>query len=98
MKMEMQQIMEMLVEMKAKADPDREERKANQEEMLVRKEEKIDANMKNMHEKADTTRKADREELKGMIDAIQVKMDAWITNVRDDRKERTSCQETTEPL
>jgi uncharacterized protein (DUF885 family) len=45
--MEMQQIMEMLVEMKAKADADQQDLK-----------ERMDANTKRMEEKIDTTRKA----------------------------------------
>jgi hypothetical protein len=28
-----------------------------------------------------------------IVGAIDKKMDAWIANIRDDQKERTSCQE-----
>jgi hypothetical protein len=94
--MEMQQIIELLAEMKADRKAVQAKAEANQEEMLARMEEKMNANMKTMQEKPDTTRKADREELKGMINAFQEKMDAWIVGIRDDRKKRTSCQEKTE--
>jgi hypothetical protein len=88
---------EMLVEMKDKAEADREDAKEKMDANTKLMQEKMDANMKTMQEKADGDRKADREELKGMINALQENMDAWIANIRDDREERTSCQETTEP-
>jgi hypothetical protein len=70
-KMSMQQIMEMLVEMKATADADREEvkadkgkmaadREADKEDLLTRMENKIDANQK----KARPTKRKNWQELK----------------------------------
>jgi hypothetical protein len=79
---------EMLVEMKAKADIVREERKANQEQMLA----KIEANTEAIRENI----KSGQSEMRSIVGAIKEKMDAWIANTRDSRKERMSCQETME--
>jgi hypothetical protein len=89
--MMMQQVMEMLVKMKAKADTDQEKRKANQakmdtemktnQEMLAKMETKMDINLKKMTP---------------TVGAFQEKMDAWIANMRDDQKGTMSSQVTTE--
>jgi hypothetical protein len=91
----MQQILEMLIEMKA-------DRIADQE--------KADANRKADQEKADTNRQADRELLKGIMDAnvksmredircgqaeMRSILDAWITDIKDARIKTTACQEVT---
>jgi hypothetical protein len=82
----MQQIMEMLVEMKAKADADREERRGQAkmdaemktyQEMLARMEAKTGINLK---------------ELRSTIGAIEEKVGAWIADRKDGRKETVSCQ------
>jgi hypothetical protein len=64
-------------------------------ETLAKLNDKMDKNHERMEEKMDTNRKADQEELKGMMNAYQGKMDARIVNRKDDRKEM-SCQEMTE--
>jgi hypothetical protein len=89
--MDMQQIMEMLVEMKAKADADREEGKANQA--------KMDAKMKTYHEmlaRMEAKTDINLKEMRSTVDAIEEKMDAWIADRKDDQKETMSCQLTAE--
>jgi hypothetical protein len=76
--------------------------------MMERLLAKMDANqagMKIMQEKADADRKADREELKGIMDAntksivraFHEKMDACVASRRDDREVTMTCQEKMEP-
>jgi hypothetical protein len=60
--------------------------------------ERLLAGQEEIRAKANADReegKADREKLKGMINAFQEKRDDWIANMRDGN-ERTSCQEMTE--
>jgi hypothetical protein len=92
--MEMQEMIERLLAGQAKADADREQ-------MLAR----MSVNMKTMQEKADADRKADREELKGLMDAntksivraFHEKMGACVASRRDDREVTMSCHEKIEP-
>jgi hypothetical protein len=62
---------------------------AGREQMLARMEEKLDANTKSMQEDI----KSGQAEMRSIVWAIEEMMDTWIANVRDDRIERTSCQE-----
>jgi hypothetical protein len=95
--MEMQEMIERLLAGQAKAEADREQ-------MLAR----MNANMKTTQENSDADRKADREELKrvmndtqeiragqehmqGMFRTNQEKMDAWLADRKNDRKETTAC-------
>jgi hypothetical protein len=48
--------------------------------------------MKNMQEKADTNRKADREELKGIMNATQEKMETAIHSIRSELEETIQYQ------
>jgi hypothetical protein len=82
--MEMQRIIEMLAEMQEKSETNRKEMKSNQERM--------DANLKDLKEDI----KYGQEEIRSIFEAIKPKIHTWIANIRDDRKERTSCQETTD--
>jgi aconitase B len=81
--------------------------KANQEEMLARIQEKMDANTKvdqeQMLAKMEANTKAMREDIKcgqgemrSLVGSIEEKMDAWISNIKDDRNKRTSYQEAME--
>jgi hypothetical protein len=83
--MDVQQIMEMLKTMQEKADADR---KADQEKADADRthQEKI---LKAMQEKAD----AGQAEI---IAAIEKKMDALITNIKNDREETTACHDEME--
>jgi hypothetical protein len=97
--MEVQQIMKMLIEMKA-------DRKADGEDLLTRLEAKTDANqMKtdNNQERMDVNLKEMREDIKSgqaemrsIVGAFQEKMDQCAASRRDDQKETVSFQETTE--
>jgi hypothetical protein len=93
----------MLAEMKAnmksnqaKADTSM---KTNQE-MLTRLEAKIETNRETDLEERKAERKAYQKGLKKIMEeilrAIQDKMDAWLTEKQDGRKEMTACQEATE--
>jgi hypothetical protein len=82
--------------------------------MLARMQERMNANMKTMQEKADADReqmlakmnantKAMREDIKSgevemrsIVGHIEEKMNAWMANMNDGRKERTACHEATE--
>jgi hypothetical protein len=91
--MEMQEMMECLL---AKMDANKAGMKAMQVQMDAEQ-----AGMKAMQEKADADRKADREVLKGIMDAntkstvraFQEKMDTCVANMKDDRKETTACHD-----
>jgi hypothetical protein len=62
---------------------------------------KMEANREKLKEMVDSNTKATQEEsgqaeMRSAIGAIGEKMDAWIANMENDLKERTSCRETTE--
>jgi hypothetical protein len=61
---------------------------ANRGQMLA----KIDANTEAMRQDI----KSGQAEMRSRVGHIEEKMDAWIANMRDDEKERTSLQETME--
>jgi hypothetical protein len=81
------------------------ERKAHQEDLQKIMKEIIDANQtktNNNQEEMDVNLKETREEIKfgqaeikSTVNAFQEEMDVSIANRKDDRKEATSCQETT---
>jgi hypothetical protein len=76
-----------------KAEPDR---KADQENLLTRLVAKIETNQ----EERKAERKPYRQDLKRMLEEMlrdkQDKMDSWLTEKQDGRKELTACQEATE--
>jgi hypothetical protein len=61
-------------------------------EMMNANQTKIDDNREGM----EVNLKEMREEIKSTVNAFQEKMDASIAHRKDDRKETTSCQESTE--
>jgi hypothetical protein len=103
-KMSMQQIMEMLVEMKATADADREERKAYREKMAADRkadQEKMAADRKADQDRMAADRKADQEEILARIKGedrqanqeLLARMDAMIDAYE---KRRMACLGQTE--
>jgi small nuclear ribonucleoprotein (snRNP)-like protein len=60
--------------------------------LLARLEAKIDNNQERIY----VNRKEMREEMKSTVNAFEEKMNTWLANMRDDWKERASCQEKTE--
>jgi uncharacterized protein (DUF885 family) len=86
--MDVQQIMEMLVEMRADRKADREELKG----MMNATQERMDANTNSMREDI----KSGQAEIRSIVVAFQEKIDACVASRRNDRKETMSCQETTE--
>jgi hypothetical protein len=68
-------------------------------EMMDANQMKIDDNQKGMDVDLKEMReeiKSGEAEIKSTVDAFQEKMDTSIANRKDDRKETTFCQETTE--
>jgi phage host-nuclease inhibitor protein Gam len=65
--------------------------KAMQEKMYAN-QAKTDAN----EERMNVNLRKMKEEMKSTVSAIQEKMDAWIAEMKDGRKEKTARQETTE--
>jgi hypothetical protein len=61
------------------------ETKSDREKMLAR----IDANQERINATL-------RDEIKSTVSAFLEKMDTWIVNMKDGRKEKTACQEATE--
>jgi hypothetical protein len=87
-------------------DEIKEDMKANKksyrEDLLARFEAKIDANQTNQtktednQERMDVNVKEMREDIKSGREEMKSTVGAWIANVRDNQRERTPCQETTE--
>jgi chromosome segregation ATPase len=67
----------------AKTDADREADLENLQEMMKASQEDITYG---------------QAEMRSAIGAIEEKMDAWIANVKDDRKETTACQYAMETI
>jgi hypothetical protein len=90
--MEMQQMMEcLLAKMEVKQAEVNTKMDANQTK-TDNNQEVMDVNLKEMREEI----KSGEVQMKSTVNAFQEKMDASIANRKDDRKETTFCQETTE--
>jgi hypothetical protein len=97
----MQKIMEILIEMKAAADADREERKAYREQMAEadRKADKgrMDADIKALIEWMDAKMKATQAETKAILAETKARREKRMeANTKDDRNESTACQDVME--
>jgi hypothetical protein len=62
--------------------------RTDREDMLAR----TDANQARMNASLREEIKSGQAEMKSTVNTFQEKMDAWISNMRDDRKETMSCQ------
>jgi hypothetical protein len=71
------------------------ERKAYEEKMIAKRKadrEEVAARLEAIHDKTD----ANQMRLEPKTEHQEM-MDAWMADMKDDRKERTSCQEAMEP-
>jgi hypothetical protein len=78
--------------MKEMMDANQAKAEANLKEILTR----MDGNQERMNECLTEEIKSGQAEMMSTANAFQEKMDAWIANMRDDRKETMSCQLMTE--
>jgi flagellar basal body-associated protein FliL len=80
-------------EMMARLEAIQAETKTDREEMLAR----IDTNQERMNASLKEEIKYSQAEMRSTVSALEKKMDTWIVNMKDGRKEKTACQEAIEP-